>query len=69
MLQKVIRVGKHSLAVIIPAKFVHGLGVKGGDKVKVRVNIGRGTVYLKFSGAVQLSLPTSKKKKKKKKKA
>lgn len=64
MSQKVIRVGKHSLAVIIPAKFVHSLGIKAGDKVRAQLNVGMGTVYLRFSGIVQLPLPTSKKKKK-----
>lgn len=62
MVQKIIRAGKHSLAVIIPAQFVHALGIKPGDTVKVIPNIETGKVSLSFSGAVQLSLPTSEKK-------
>lgn len=60
MEQKVIRAGKHSLAVIIPAYFIHSLGIKAGDKVKVQTNINKGTVNMKFSGAIQLSFPTQK---------
>ncbi len=56
MTQKVIRSGKHSLAVIVPAPFVHSLGVKAGDSVNVFTNMEKGTVNLKFSGAVQLPL-------------
>lgn len=63
MQQKVIRSGRNSLVVIIPAKFVHALGVKAGDKVRVRVNIGKGTVSLRFTGAMQLPLSYSKEKK------
>lgn len=62
MVQKIIRAGKHSLAVIIPAQFVHALGIKPGDTVKVIPNIETGKVSLSFSGAVQLSLPTSERK-------
>lgn len=58
MVQKIIRAGKHSLAVIIPAPFVHALGIKPGDKVRVMPNIETGKVSLSFSGAVQLSFPT-----------
>lgn len=60
MLQKVIRAGRHSLAVIVPAKFIHSLGIKAGDKVHVQPDIGKGTVRLRFTGAMQLPLPTSK---------
>lgn len=51
-----IRSGKHSLAVIIPATFVHSLGIKAGVDVNVFTNIEKGTVNLKFSGATQLPL-------------
>ena len=57
MQQKVIRAGKHSLAVIIPAPFVHSLGIKAGDKVAVKSDIEKGIVRLKFVGAMQLRLP------------
>ncbi len=65
MLHKVIRSGKSSLAVIVPAGFVHALGVKAGDKVKVATNSEKGTVHLQFSGAIQLHLPASQSVKKK----
>ena len=56
MSQKIIRSGKHSLSVIIPASFVHSLGIKAGDNVEVMTDIENGIVSLKFSGAVQLPL-------------
>lgn len=56
MRQKIIRSGKHSLAVIIPASFVHSLGIKAGQNVDVKASIESGRVNLKFSGAVQLPL-------------
>lgn len=56
MMQKIIRSGKHSLAVVIPAPFVHSLGIKPGDTVNVFANIEDGIVDLKFTGAVQLPL-------------
>jgi len=59
MQQKIIRAGKHSLAVIVPAYFVHSLGLKAGDKVIVKPDINKGVVKLKFAGSMQLSLPTS----------
>ena len=55
-MQKIIRSGKHSLAVIIPAPFVHSLGIKPGDTVNVIAKIEDGVVNLKFTGAVQLPL-------------
>lgn len=61
MLQKIIRAGKHSLAVIIPAKFIHSLGITHKDFVQVKTNFTKGTINLKFSGTVQLHLPDSKK--------
>jgi antitoxin component of MazEF toxin-antitoxin module len=61
MQQKITRSGKHSLAVIIPAKFVHYLGIAPGDNVRVRTNLDKGTVNLKFTGAIQLRLPSTKK--------
>jgi len=56
MRQKIIRSGKHSLAVIIPAPFVHSLGVKAGNDVNVVTDIEKGIVKLEFTGAVQLPL-------------
>ena len=61
MIQKVIRAGKHSLAVIIPAHFIHSLGIKAGDTVSVSTDMQQGRVHIKFSGAVQLSFPKEKK--------
>lgn len=60
MQQKIIRSGRHSLAVIIPAQFVHSLGIKPAETVQVQTNIDRGTIFLRFAGAVQLPLPTTK---------
>lgn len=51
-----MRSGKHSLAVIIPAPFVHSLGIKAGSSADVFTNIEKGIVSFKFSGAVQLPL-------------
>lgn len=62
MRQKVIRAGRHSLAAIIPAPFVHALGIKAGDTVVVQSNVEKGTVRLKFAGTMQLHLPTTPKK-------
>ncbi|MBI4990556.1 AbrB/MazE/SpoVT family DNA-binding domain-containing protein [Candidatus Gottesmanbacteria bacterium] len=59
MIHRVIRSGKSSLAVIVPAEFIHALGIKPGDKVKVATNKEKGTVNLHFSGAIQLHLPSS----------
>jgi antitoxin component of MazEF toxin-antitoxin module len=55
MIQKVIRLGTHSLAVTIPADFVHSLGVKAGDGVKVETDKENGKMSLCFSGVMQLS--------------
>ena len=62
MIQKVIRTGSHSLAVIIPAPFIHALGVKKGDNVEVSTHIDNGYVNIKFVGTLQLKLPSSDKK-------
>jgi hypothetical protein len=56
MSQKIIKVGTHSLAVIIPAEFVHSLGLRSGDYVKVVIDKEKGKVTLIFSGVLQLSL-------------
>lgn len=56
MQQKVIRCGRHSLAVIVPAKFIHALGVTAGDFVRVQTHIESGKVTLHFSGTLQLPL-------------
>jgi antitoxin component of MazEF toxin-antitoxin module len=60
MVHKIIKAGRSSLAVIIPAKFVHFLGIKAGDKVKISSHVESGTLSVKFSGALQLKLPTHK---------
>lgn len=59
MTQKIVKTGSHSLAVTIPAPFVHSLGIKAGDRVVVEPHVDSGVVYLRFTGAVQLHLPTS----------
>lgn len=57
MKQKVIRAGLHSLAVIIPARFVHALGIKKGDLADVSTHEDQGKVIMKFQGTLQLHLP------------
>lgn len=59
MKQKIIKAGLHSHAVIVPATFIHALGIKKGDMVEVKTNRVTGIVTLKFQGAVQLPLPAS----------
>ncbi len=59
MKQKVIRVGRHSHAVIVPAEFIHALGIKKGDMVRVKTNRVTGRVTLQFIGAIQLALPST----------
>lgn len=56
MMQKVIRMGTHSLAVIIPADFVHAIGVKSGDEVRVVTDRNKGRMIVNFSNIMQLSL-------------
>ena len=53
--QKIIKTG-HSLAVTIPANFVHSLGIKPGQEVQVEVEPENGQIVYRFSGAKQLSL-------------
>lgn len=53
--QKVIRVG-NSKAVVIPADFIHAVGVKKGDFVKVEANLTTGKVTYTFRGIRQLPL-------------
>lgn len=57
MKQKVIRAGLTSLAVIIPARFVHALGIKKGDTALVTTHEDQGKVIMKFQGTLQLRLP------------
>lgn len=66
MKHKVIRAGRHSLAVIIPAKFMQSLGIKAGDRVELTTNTNKGTVNLRFGGSLQLLLPTGTNQKKEK---
>lgn len=63
MYQKIIRAGRHSLAVIIPANFIHALGIKAGDSVNVKTFPETGKVMVQFKGMLQLLLPTSVEKK------
>lgn len=56
MKQKVLRAGRHSLAVIIPAIFTHTIGVKAGDSVEVHPSPETGRVIMQFKGSVQLPL-------------
>ncbi len=63
MKHKVIKVGRHSLAVIIPAMFIHAVGVKAGDDVYLKTNIKNSKITLTFPGAMQLPLLSSSKNK------
>jgi len=63
-MHKVIKIGSHSHAVIIPADFIHALGIKTGDKVKMILDKTKGEITIYFSGILQLSLPTPLRKKK-----
>lgn len=67
--QKIIKTG-NSLAVTIPAPFVHGVGVKAGQEVEVRVEPETGQVVYTFSGTKQLPLSKNlvKKRRRKRKK-
>jgi len=56
--QKIIRSG-NSLAVTIPADFVHLVGIKPGDQVEVEVMPETGRVVYHFSGTTQLPLAKS----------
>ncbi|OGG18266.1 hypothetical protein A3D05_00745 [Candidatus Gottesmanbacteria bacterium RIFCSPHIGHO2_02_FULL_40_24] len=65
MKQKIIKAGPHSLSVVIPAEFVHALGIKKGDTVEVETDSDKGVVKMKFKGSLlQLTLPDSKEAKK-----
>jgi antitoxin component of MazEF toxin-antitoxin module len=61
MMQKIIKIGRSSLGVIIPADFIHAVGIRHGDSVKVHADPSLGKVELSFSGVMQLSLPTKSK--------
>jgi len=62
MKHKVIRAGKHSLSVVIPAMFVHALGISAGDEVQVTSSVDTGRVIYQFRGSMQLPLIASSKK-------
>jgi len=53
--QKIFRTG-NSLAVTVPADFIRDLGIKSGDKVKLKVDKSKNRILLEFSGNRQLSL-------------
>jgi len=53
--QKIIRSG-NSLVVTIPSRFVHAIGIKTGQEVKVEVLPEVGQVVYTFSGTKQLPL-------------
>lgn len=55
MEQKVMTVG-NSLGVTVPSSFVKAVGIKAGDKVKVKTVLETGQVTYSFKGAKQLSL-------------
>lgn len=60
MKQKIIKAGPHSLCVVIPATFIHALGIKKGDDVEVSPDADKGIVKMKFKGSLkQLLLPES----------
>lgn len=53
--KKIIKTG-NSLAITIPADFVHALGLKAGQMVSVEVKPEEGRMSCVFSGSKQLSL-------------
>jgi antitoxin component of MazEF toxin-antitoxin module len=53
--QKIIKTG-NSLAVTVPADFVHTVGIKAGQEVKSKVQPETGQVIYTFSGTKQLPL-------------
>ncbi|OGG02780.1 hypothetical protein A2W14_06665 [Candidatus Gottesmanbacteria bacterium RBG_16_37_8] len=60
MKQKIIKAGPHSLAVVIPAPFIHALGINKGESVDVETDSEKGQVKLRFKGNLQqLALPQS----------
>jgi hypothetical protein len=63
MKQKIMRVGPHSLGVVVPAPFSHALGLQAGDAVEVRTYTETGRVSLQFTGPQQLLLPKANSKK------
>lgn len=60
MKQKVFRTG-HSLAVVVPSKFVKDIALKAGDEVTVHTDEQSGTVTYIFPNITQLSLELGKK--------
>lgn len=52
-----MRVGPHSLGVVIPAPFSHALGLHAGGTVEVRTYTETGRVAMQFTGPQQLLLP------------
>lgn len=65
--QKIIKTG-NSLAVTIPAPFVHTIGIRAGQEVEVKVEPETGRVVYTFSGTKQLPLSKNLVKKKRRKK-
>ncbi len=60
MSQKVLTAG-HSLAVTIPAAFVHNVGIKPGDDVQVSCQLNTAVMTVTFSNPSQLPLLSVKK--------
>lgn len=60
MSQKVLTAG-HSLAITIPADFVHNVGIKPGDVVQVSTNLSTAVMIVTFSNPSQLPLLSDKK--------
>lgn len=57
MMQKVYKSGS-SLVVVVPSDFISTVGVKTGDRVKVKIDYDNGIIQYHFSGLTQLRLPT-----------
>lgn len=55
MSQKVLTAG-HSLAVTIPADFVHNVGIKPGDTIQISTNLSTAIMTVTFSNPSQLPL-------------
>jgi len=53
--QKIIKTG-NSLAVTIPSRFVHTIGIRAGQEVEVKIEPETGRVIYTFSGTKQLPL-------------
>jgi antitoxin component of MazEF toxin-antitoxin module len=64
--QKIIKTG-NSLAVTVPSRFVHSVGIQAGQEVEVKTKPESGQVVYSFSGTKQLPLANNFLKKRRKK--